>query len=181
MSQVSFNDNSISSMLSKGPQTGILPDNRKSLLLAPTENVIFPAGLAHPCLTTSHTLRSYRESVTVTVFFSPFFRNTSAKPRSTDGGSPADAGWCRYSCGISPPSTSPVFFTLNSTCTSGRCSHSAVDEPSAIGVALPAAHAFSRSDASKSVWEMTLVLRREYSNVVYDSPKPNSKRGVMFF
>lgn len=146
--------------------TGIFPDSLKSLLLAPTENAILPAGLAHPCATTSHTLRSYRESVIVTVFFSPLHRNTSANPRRTDGGSPADAGWCTYSCGISPPSTSPVFFTLNVTCTSGRCSHSAVEEPSSIGVGLPAAQAFSRCDESESVWEMTVVLRWEYSKVV---------------
>lgn len=34
--------------LSLGAQTGMAPDNLKSLLLAPIENVIVPFGLAHP-------------------------------------------------------------------------------------------------------------------------------------
>ena len=45
----------------------MLPLKRKSLLLAPTENVNLPSGFLQPCATASHTLRSYRDSVSVTV------------------------------------------------------------------------------------------------------------------
>ena len=141
----------------------MLPFNRKSRLLAPTENVNSPSGLRHPCATTSHTERSYRDSVTVTVSPCPAPRRTSVKPRSTLGGSPALEGKCRYSCGIctrckrrrsrykikneegrtSPPATLPVFFTSNDNSNAGRCSHSAVELPSPEGPALPAAQSAS--------------------------------------
>ena len=78
----------------------MLPFNRKSRLLAPTENVNAPSGLRHPCATTSHTERSYRDSVIVTVSLCPTPKRTPAKPRSTLGGSPASEGKCRYSYGI---------------------------------------------------------------------------------
>ena len=45
----------------------MLPFKRKSRLLAPTENVNCPSGFRQPCATTSHTLKSYRDSVSVTV------------------------------------------------------------------------------------------------------------------
>ena len=78
----------------------MLPFKRKSRLLAPTENVNFPAGFRQPCATASHTLRSYRDSVSVTVSLWCGFRSTSENPRRTLGGSPALDGKCRYSCGI---------------------------------------------------------------------------------
>ena len=80
--------------------SGTLPANRKSLLLAPTENVNSPSGFLHPCAPASHTLRSYRDSVSFTVFVWRGWSITSVKPRSTLGGSPALSGKCRYSCGI---------------------------------------------------------------------------------
>lgn len=43
----------------------------------------------------------------------------------------------------SEPATPPVFWISKVTFTRGRCSQIAVEEPSAMGVALPAAHAFS--------------------------------------
>ena len=80
--------------------SGILPFKRKSRLLAPTENVNFPSGFRQPCAPVSHTLRSYRDSVIITV--SPWrgSRSTSENPRSTLGGSPTPAGKCTYNCGI---------------------------------------------------------------------------------
>ena len=78
----------------------MLPFKRKSRLLAPKENVNCPSGFRQPCATTSHTLRSYRERVSVTVSLWSGWRSTSENPRRTLGGSPALDGKCRYSCGI---------------------------------------------------------------------------------
>ena len=78
----------------------MLPFKRKSRLLAPTENVNFPAGFRQPCATASHTLKSYRESVRITVSLWCGLRSTSENPRRTLGGSPALDGKWRYSCGI---------------------------------------------------------------------------------
>ena len=81
-------------------QTGILPLKRKSRLLAPIEKVKLPFGFRQPCASASHTLKSYRDSVSVTVSLWCGFSSTSEKPRRTLGGSPALDGKWRYSCGI---------------------------------------------------------------------------------
>ena len=80
--------------------SGILPFKRKSRLLAPPENANLPSGFRQPCFPASHTLRSYRESVILTVLLSPGRKSTSSKPLSTLGGSPTSAGKCTYNCGI---------------------------------------------------------------------------------
>ena len=81
-------------------QTGILPLKRKSRLLAPIEKVKLPSGFRQPCATASHKLKSYRESVSVTVSLCCGLRSTSENPRRTLGGSPALDGKCKYSWGI---------------------------------------------------------------------------------
>ena len=75
----------------------MLPFNRKSRLLAPIENVNSPSGFLHPCAPASHTLMSYRDSVSVNLFLSCGLSSTSPNSRSTLGGSPAPAGKWRYS------------------------------------------------------------------------------------
>ena len=75
--------------------------------------------------------------------------------------------------------TSPVFFTSNDTSNAGRCSHSAVLLPAPTGVGSPAAHAAS---SALNVPSASCTLRTdkpEYEKFVYDSPKPNSKRGAI--
>lgn len=134
---------------------GIVPFNLKSRLLAPTEREYVPEGRIHDWLTTSHIDNSYLESPIVTTCDSPGCSSTSLKPRRTEGGSPAAAGKCRYTCGIcfvhvsnplcpsrkhkrkkirtSVPTTDPVFSSVKDTLNAGRCSHSAVDEPTTCG------------------------------------------------
>ena len=77
--------------------------------------------------------------------------------------------------------TPPVFFTSNDTSNAGRCSHSAVLLPAPTGVGSPAAHAASSALNVPSASCTLLTARPEYEKFVYDSPKPNSKRGVMSF
>ena len=74
-----------------------------------------------------------------------------------------------------------MFLTVKETSNAGRCSHSAVEPPSTFGLGLPAAHAASKSADVQSFWCTARTCRPEYANVVYDSPKPNSKRGSMLF
>ena len=84
-----------------GPiQRGISPFNLRSRLLAPTETEYVPRARIHDWLMTSQNDRSYLESVMLTAFDSPGSRSTSLNPRSTDGGSSACVGKCRYTCGI---------------------------------------------------------------------------------
>ena len=81
----------------------------------------------------------------------------------------------------SPPATVPVFLTLNETSNIGRCSQIAVELPSVGAATLPAAQAVS-NDAN--VWSDSctfFTFRLEYVKFVYESPKPNSKRGSMLF
>lgn len=49
---------------------------------------------------------------------------------------------------------------------SGLCNQAAAEEPSAMGVALPAAQAASRAAESESGWWIVLTWRAEYVNVV---------------
>jgi|WetSurMetagenome_2_1015567.scaffolds.fasta_scaffold279595_2 hypothetical protein len=51
----------------------------------------------------------------VTVRDSPAAKDTRSNPRSTRGGSPADAGKPRYSCATSVPARAPVFRSVKST------------------------------------------------------------------
>jgi hypothetical protein len=81
-------------------QSSNAPFNLKSRLLAPTEREYVPGARTHVWLDTSQIDRSYLESVTLTVFDSPGCNSTSAKPRRTEGGSPAPSGKCRYTCDI---------------------------------------------------------------------------------
>jgi hypothetical protein len=81
-------------------QSGSVPFNLKSRLLAPIEREYVPSARIHDWLSTSHIARSYHDSVMLTVFDSPGCRSTSVNPRSTDGGSRACSGKCRYSCAI---------------------------------------------------------------------------------
>ena len=81
----------------------------------------------------------------------------------------------------SPPVTLPVFVTLNETSNAGRCSQIAVEPPSTFGDASPFAHAASSAAEVWSAWCTVRPFRFEYENVVYESPKPNSKRGSILF
>lgn len=107
----------------------------KSWLLAPTENAMTPFGCAPPCWTMSHTNRLYHDTMMLTCPISPISSLMFMNSLSMDGSSSASAGWCTYSCSILPPYTDPVFFMSNITQYTGLCNHSAVDEPSSIGVA----------------------------------------------
>ena len=66
----------------------------------------------------------------------------------------------------SPPNKSPLFVTSNSTVNAGRCSHSDVDEPSAIGEATPCAHASAKSWSVPSGASTAEMTRFEYSKSV---------------
>ena len=57
----------------------------------------------------------------------------------------------------------------------------AVEEPTVIGAGLPADHFASRSRDVLSVCLIAETERSENLKVVYDSPNPNSKRGVILF
>ena len=81
----------------------------------------------------------------------------------------------------SPPVTLPVFATLNETSNAGRCSQIAVEPPSMLGDGSPSAHAASSAAEVWSAWCTVRTCRFEYEKVVYESPKPNSKRGSMLF
>lgn len=73
----------------------MVPVRLKFLLLAPTENVIVPFGLVHPWRTTSQMDKSYRESVIDAWPVWPGSRSMVVNPFRIDGGSIADAGWCK--------------------------------------------------------------------------------------
>ena len=81
----------------------ILPASRASLELVPIVTPIVPLGLRQPCATGSQKLRSYRLTVMPTVFVAPGRTSTLVKPFRMEGGSPEEAGMCKYSCGIYTP------------------------------------------------------------------------------
>lgn len=82
----------IKTPFTRATYTEIRPFSLPSRLLAPTVTPISPPGFLHPCFSTSQIDKSYRDNVIVTVCFSPGCSSTFANPRSTDGGSPDDAG-----------------------------------------------------------------------------------------
>ena len=76
------------------------PLSRRSLLLAPTEMPVSPAGICQLCDTTSQTAKSIRASAIDTVADSPGARKTLSKPLRLNGADFADAGGDVYNCGI---------------------------------------------------------------------------------
>ena len=74
------------------PQLLIEPLSFKSLLLAPTEMPVSPAGICQLCDTTSQTAKSIRASAIDTVADSPGARKTLSKPFRLNGALFAEAG-----------------------------------------------------------------------------------------
>ena len=70
----------------------IEPFSLKSLLLAPMEMPVAPFGICQLWETTSHTEKSRRESVMVTVVDWPEARNTLSKSLRLNGADFAEAG-----------------------------------------------------------------------------------------
>ena len=75
----------------------IEPVKRMSLLDAPMETPVVPAGTLHLCWTVSHTEKSYRDNCMVTVVEPPAGTKTESKPFSNFGADLAEAGGERYS------------------------------------------------------------------------------------
>ena len=73
------------------------PLSRRSLLLAPTEMPVSPAGICQLCDTTSQTAKSIRASAMDTVADSPGARKTLSKPFRLNGALLAEAGGEMYS------------------------------------------------------------------------------------
>lgn len=78
----------------------IVPVNRLSRLLAPTDTPVEPSGISQRCVFVFQNERSYRERLKDTVSDCPGVRKTLSKPFRLNGAAFADAGGEVYNWGL---------------------------------------------------------------------------------